>query len=246
MKSTLVFLSLSLFCLGAYAADEKIDFAMHLMVDSYYIREATDQEWNINISGKIASLCGIYLIVYNKDSKVIFSGTIPHGEYYRTKPFAIKIPKDGVTGDYKVKIIGFQDDYLGIDMPLSNQQEVYYAKTMSMGQGKGNSVIFQTRPDEKQITLSAYKSNLVIKDLNGNTIADTANEKAGKGCVLSKEKYDNCVTFNCEPGKDYVLQSKGAYLGCKNGFFICLNPGTWFLPDSKLEKINWWNLELKK
>jgi hypothetical protein len=216
------------------------------MVNSYYIREATDQEWNINISGKIPSLCGIYLIVYNKDGKVIFKGSVPRGEYDKAKPFTIKIPKDGVAGDYKVKIIGNQDDYLAIDLPLSNQQEVYYAKSMSMGHAKGNSVIFQTRPDEKEITLSAYKAQLVVKDLKGNIIADTSNDKAGKDAVLSKDKYSNIVTFKCQPGTDYVLQPEAMYFGAKDGFFVCMKPGTWFLPDSKLEQINWWELELKK
>ncbi len=243
MKSILAFLSFLFFYLGAYAADEKIDFARHLMVDAYYIREATDQEWNIKISGTIASPCGIYIIAYDKECKVIFNGTVPQGEYDKAKPFIIKIPKDGVTGDYKIKIIGYQDDYLGIDLPLSNQQEVYFARRMCR---KGNSVIFQTRPDEKEITLFAYKANLLVKDLQGNIIADTSNEKAGNGCVLFKEKYDNCVTFKCAPGTDYVLQSEAWSLGCHKGFFICLKPGTWFLPDSKLEKINWWELELKK
>lgn len=235
-----------MFCLGAYAADEKIDFARHLMVNAYYIRETVDQEWNINISGNTPSLCGIYIIVYDKEGKVIFNGPVPHGEYDKTKPFAIKIPKDGVTGDYKVKIIGNQEDYLGIGLPLSNLQEVYYANRMSMGHGKGNSVIFQTRPNEKEITLFAYKAHLVVKDPKGNMIADTSNEKVVKGTVLSKDKYDNNVTFKCEPGTDYLLQPMAMYFGAKNGFYVCLKPGTWFLPDSKLEQINWWELELKK
>lgn len=218
----------------------------YIMALGYYVREQEDKDWHINISGKISSLCGIYVIVYDDGGKVVYHGSVPCGEYSDKKPFSIKIPKDGVAGDYKIKIIGAQDDFLGINLPVSDLKEVYYITGTTIGHGKGRYVLFQTPPEQKEVILHAYKGHLKVKDNTGKVVGDSRKDsKYGGDKYGTKYRYSNYFTLKTSPGVTYRIEPEAFYFGCKEGLYVMFKPDSWFFPDKKLDNIKWWRLEYK-
>jgi len=217
----------------------------HIMAKKYYLREADDQIWQLRISGKISSLCGIYVIIYDKNKKVIFNGEVPGGNYPITKPYVVNIPKDGITGDYAVKIIGAQDDYMKINLPISTLPEVYYMESTTIGHDKNRKVHFKV-PEDKEIIFSAYKNHLEVKDSSGKVVADTRNGKYGGSAYKAKFRYCNYIPLKCKKGEVYTILPQSFYFRSNTGLYVMFKADGWFVPNQQLDKIKWWKLELKK
>ncbi len=216
----------------------------HIMANRYYIREVKDQPWQLRISGKIPSLCGIYVIIYDKNKKVIFNGAVPGADYPAAKPYIINIPEDGITGDYAVKIIGAQDDYMKIDLPISSLPEVYYMLSTTIGHEKGRKVLFMV-PEDKEIILSAYKGHLKVTDSSGKVVADTRNGKYGGTAYKAKYRYSNYIPVKCKKGEVYTILPEAFYFRSNVGLYVMFKADGWFVPNKQLDKINWWQVELK-
>ena len=159
------------------------EYPRHIMPNGYYVRESEDQEWHIAVSGKIPSLCGIYLIVYDKSGKVVHHGVVPHGDYGAESPFRVTVPKDGVAGDYKIKIIGNQPTTWESNLPL---------KRLKGGLLRHRHVL-GTRPRPWRQGLcpvpnaaragragfACVQGHLVVKDESGAVVADTRKGQYG-------------------------------------------------------------------
>lgn len=80
------------------------------MATGYYFREVTDQPWRLTFVGTIPSLPGGFLLLHDSHHRVIAKRHIPHGQYPPDEPFAIEVPADGRVGDYRLLILGQQED----------------------------------------------------------------------------------------------------------------------------------------
>lgn len=252
--SILLFFAGLAFLAQTHAAGEKPDDTLgcaikadnHIMPKGYFVRESEDMDWKFRISGEIPSMCGIYVIVYDVTGKVIHQGEVPHGKYPVEKPYVINIPKDGAAGDYKIKIIGAQPDYLGINLPLTNLKEVYEVNRTTIGHEKDRYLLFQVSPNQKQLTVSAYKNHLIVREQKtGKIVADTKKGKYGGDKYKAKFRYSNYISFHPVPGVTYRFEPKSFYFGFSDATLYCMfKPDGWFLPNPKLSEIKWWRLKL--
>lgn len=237
MKKHIVFL---LFSAVAFIASAVEPIHGHAMPKAYFLKEDTDCEWSISITSEIISLGGIYVMVVDSNGRMVAEKEIPNGKYSTEKPFVIRIPKDGVTGEYTVKILGAQYDFTELNMPLSTLPEVY-SGVGTIGHDPNRKIIFRPRPGEKEIQLCAYKGDLTVKEFeSGKVVADTKNPLDGTKLSFEDTKKRNlCVTFPVEQGIDYLLIPQSFYLRSGN-VIMTFVPGGWFEPDKKIEAVKWW------
>lgn len=216
------------------------------MPEAYYVRETEDKDWSLNFSGEVVSMCGIYVIVYGVNGEVVHNGMIPYGRYPMEKAYSIKIKKDGVVGDYKIKIIGAQSDFMALNLPLTELKEVYQVSRTTLGNEKGRYLLFQVPPGQNELTVSAYKGQLQVKEeATGKVVADTSKGQYGGDSTKGKFRFSNYVSFNPVPGITYRLEPQSAYFGFGDDtVYAMFAPDSWFLPNPKLIEIKWWRLRL--
>lgn len=221
------------------------DVEHHIMAAGYYAREDTDQDWNIRIVGSVPSLCGIYMLVFNAEGHVIRADEVPHGIYPPESPYVINIKKDGVAGDYKIKIIGDQSDYMALNLPLTELKEVYEVARTTIGHAPDRYLMFQVPDSVKELTVSAYKGHLqVYEDRTGKVVADTRNGAYGGDNRKSTFRFSNYVTFSPTVGTTYRLEPECCYFGFGGStLYTMFTPDGWFLPDEALQDIKWWRLK---
>jgi hypothetical protein len=241
--------------------------APSIMADAIYVREPADGAWSIRLRGQIPSLSGAWLLAFDSAGKVLHSGLVPHGDYPDEKPFILAFPPDGRAGDYAIRLIGRQEDLMGVRLPLTDLPfEVYGGRQFAVSGGKASRVCFKglDRPKAKasledalavaegeadapkadeggtRVTLGAYKGHLTVRDEAGKTVADTRTLLPGtENEVL---KYSNLTTFPTAPGATYWLERECLYFSSTNAFYIAVDPGRWFQPDPRHESIKWWVL----
>lgn len=246
-----------LLCLAAlvFAASEfahaQQAVAHHIMARNMYVREPNDRAWQLRISGRVPSFAGIYLVVHNAQGKLMYSGHVPQGEYSADNPKVISFPADGMTGDYKINILGQQDDYLGLNLPLSDLPlEVYSATYISLGGNPANMPIFKAPPDVKELAISGVGAPLQIYDEDKNLIIDTkTNGKriTGADDPLKKRfgSSDIIAVFPVQPEKFYRLSSTAMYLQTREVLFFAFERERLFQPDTaKLDAVKWWELPI--
>lgn len=217
------------------------------MPKGYFIQETKDQAWSFNISGNVISMCGIYVIVYDVNKKIIYQGNVPYGKYPLEKPYVITIKKDGAVGDYKIKIIGAQPDFMALNLPLTELKEVYEIKGgTTIGHEKDRYLMFQVPPSQKELTVSAYKGQLqVMEEASGKVVADTSKGKNGGSDQKSKFRFSNYITFKPRPGITYRLEPKAFYFGFGDDtVYAMFKTDGWFSPNPKLREIKWWRLPI--
>lgn len=94
--------------------------------DGVYCRETEDRDWHVRICGELVSPAGVYVVVTGANSRAIFRGRVPKGEYPPESPYRVTVPRDGVTGNYLLTLFGTQADYAGIRTPYTDLPlEVY-------------------------------------------------------------------------------------------------------------------------
>jgi hypothetical protein len=81
-----------------------------------YVREPVDREWHLYFSGKVPvySWAGASLIVHNAAGRIVHREVVPQGLYPEDKPWVITIKPDGLTGDYRIVMVGHQLQFLGV------------------------------------------------------------------------------------------------------------------------------------
>ena len=210
----------------------------NVMAAGYYVREIKDQEWHLTLTGEIPSLAGAYVVVHDALGRLVYGGVIPHGKHPAEKPYRVTVKPDGIAGDYKIIILGYQDDLLGLLTPFTDLPlEVYGGGSMSMGHDPNAKPFFMAPEGVTKMKLGAYAGHLQIYDAAGALVADTR-----KGGV--KEKYDNTIEFPVTPGKVYRFERQSMYFRSytPGAFFIALTPDRCFVPNPELEKVKWWEL----
>jgi len=211
----------------------------NIMADGYYAREEKDGDWRVRIVGEIPSLCGAYLLIHDENGKVVYHGVVPHGSYTEEKPFVAKVPRDGIAGDYRIKMVGHQDDKLGVLAPWTDlPREVYGSGGFSTGHDARIKPVFKTPEGVEKMHLGAYKGQLKVYDSKGAVVADT--EKTGK----LHGKYDNAVEFPVTPDETYTLERKCMYFRSyiPRTCFLAFDESKWFCPSPKLDEVKWWEL----
>lgn len=218
----------------------------HIMAKGYYVRETEDTDWSFSVNGKITSMCGIYLIIYDANGKIIHQGVVPYGNYPPGRPYTIKIAKDGVVGDYKIKLIAAQEDVMGINLPLTNLKEVYEIQRTTIGHAGRRYLLFQVAPGQTELTVSAYKGHLRVKEnSSGKVVADTSDGSYGGDKRGAEFRFSNYIKFAVKPGIVYRLEPQAFYFGFGGGTVYCMfRPDGWFLPEASLRKVKWWHLPL--
>lgn len=210
----------------------------HVMCNGYYAREVKDQEWHLTLVGEIPSQSGAYVVVHDAQGKCLHHGAIPQGKYPPEKPYLVTIKPDGVTGDYKIIILGHQNDMLGLNVPFTDlPYEVYGGGTMVVGPAANVKPFFKVAEDVTTLKLGAYKGQLRVIGAAGKTVADTR-----EGAI--KEKYDNTVEFDVVPGETYQLERECMYFRSytPGEFFLAFTPERWFKPAPDLDNVKWWDL----
>ena len=88
---------------------------VHPATHDAYVRETVDQEWHLYFSGKVpvCSWAGAALTVHDATGRIIHREVIPRGLYPIDKPWVVTVKADGLTGDYRVVMVGHQIQFLG-------------------------------------------------------------------------------------------------------------------------------------
>lgn len=221
--------------------------AQHMMTQGYYVREPTDRAWNIKITGEVPSLPGMYVIVHDTAGKLLAARNIPHGTYPPDKPLILPFPPDGSSGDYKIYFVAQQDDYLGLNLPLSDlPYEVYSGGFSSLGQSK-ELIAFKVSKDITRLGLRAYLGFLQIFDSDKKLIADS---RAGISLMVpgeqNKDFYntkDHPIEFPVDAERVYWLRADTMYFQPRDPTFFAFDPQRLFEPDiAKLDAVKWWEL----
>jgi hypothetical protein len=227
-------LLLAFACTRAAAAETK-----SIMAAGYYAREAADGPWRIEVTGSVPSLCGACLLVYDTEGRIVHKGVVPHGDYGTNTPFVVTIPKDGIAGDYLIKIIGHQRDLLGIRVPLTTLPgEVYGGSNFTIGHDKDRRVAFQVDKAQETVTLAAYKGHLSVQDDAGELITDTRFH--ADPLLREKHPLANSVKIPVKAGVTYWIIPESFYFGCEGLLYLTFDPARWFKPDPKLDEVEWW------
>ncbi len=198
-------------------------------------RKEEDTAWKVRIAGKVPSLAGCYLIVYNSKGERVLMKHIPSGDYSREQPLEFSVAKDGTQGDYQMVIIGHEHDVMGIQLPLTDlRKEVYgysyFAKRVPQ------SVWFLSDPEVKEYEISSGRSSRLAVLHDGSPVL------APRSSVHNgREK--TALAGALEPGHVYELQTTGTfYFQAKPGVYLAFDPSHCFLPDPALQKVAWWQL----
>jgi hypothetical protein len=210
----------------------------NVMAGGYYARETQDQEWRLTLVGEIPSLPGAYVVVHDAQGRLVHAGRIPKGKYPPEEPYTVTVKPDGITGDYRIIIVGHQDDMLGLQVPFTDlPQEVYGGGSMSMGHDFTAKPYFRAPEGVTKIKLGAHQGQIQIYDAGNKLVADT---RKGGG----RERYDNTIEFDVKPGMTYRFERQTMYFRSytPNAFFLAFTPGRWFAPDPKLLEVKWWEL----
>jgi hypothetical protein len=222
-------------CLSPGQTAQKAE-SLHVMADGYYAREVKDQEWHLRLTGEIPSLSGAYILVHDAAGKTVHHGIIPHGRYPSDKPHVVTIKPDGIVGDYKIVLVGHQNDMLGVAVPYTDLPfEVYGGHSFALGHNSGIQPCFRAPAGVFKMKLGAYKGSLKVLDPAGKTVADT---RVGG----QTEKYDSMIEFDVKPGVTYRLQLDCFYFrsSIPGTFFMTFDPARWFCPNPALDQVKWW------
>jgi hypothetical protein len=211
-----------------------------------YCRETEDRDWHVRIAGEVVSPAGLCFVVTGLDGKVVLRGLIPKGLYPADKAFKVKIPKDGVTGDWLLTFFGTQADFGAIQTPFTDLPLEVYGKTFFhvIAQGEARrrpqtlmepgGLFFQVPAGAEEITIT-QGSPWTIHSLDGKIVFDVA--KQGK--QVGGKAWEG--TFKGTPGTTYVLSHALYWFHVKPRLFAAMSPDRWFTPDPQLQlDPKWW------
>lgn len=220
-------------------AAEPMPPVSQVMADGYYVRETRDQAWQLRIIGEIPSLCGAWILVHDRAGRKVVSRQIPHGAYPEEAPWVAEVPRDGIEGDYVIRIIGHQRDLLGVHVPLTNLPgEVYGGNRFTIGHERGRRIAFQVDASRREVKVGAYKGHLTVRDATNGIVADTrqhALPEAG-----SEFRFANVVKCAVQAGSTYWIVPEAFYFSTDERLYLTYDPGRWFLPDAAIENVKWW------
>lgn len=220
--------------------------------DGIYCREDVDRDWQVQIVGQVNCPGGIYIAVTGVEGNVIARGGVPRGQYPPEKPFCIKVPKDGRTGDYLLSVFGTQNCFADIRTPYTNLPLEVYGKTFFQVTRQGaarnrpyteaapGGLYFQVPAGSDEIAFTQDNVAWRIHALDGSVIYDVC--KDGKTQVNPSNKRPTLSgTFKGTPGTSYILGHEFFWFYAKPNLFLAVSPQRWFVPDERLRlEPGWW------
>ena len=217
-----------------------------LMASAVFVRETKDQEWHIRVVGSLPCGPGIYVVVFNAQKKMVFHGEIPFGTYAETKPFLLTVPADGVTGDYAIKLVGQQDDIMGLVLPLTDlHHEVYDGTGTALGYapaGQARLVAFKVPEGQTQIQATGGRGNFRILKADGSVLIDSKTAAIPADSPEKHWKKDELeIRAQVAPGQTYWFDPYEIfYFGFKDPVYLTFDPDLWFAPTFSLGDVKWW------
>lgn len=230
----------------AWAENEPQPPTRRILSEAVYLREPTDTHWQIRFTGKVPSLCGMYVVIHDAPGNVLYQGLVPHGSYSAREPFTISFKPDGKTGDYRVVFVGQQEDVLGIPQPVSDlPYEVYGGKWFSLD-GDKLPVYFKAPPGVSEMAMGAFKAELRILNSNAEVLADT--RTGGKQVENEKDKNwpyfsrnEKFVEFPIAPDALYSVDAGSTmYFKTRETVYLAFDPKKLFFPAPELNEVKWW------
>lgn len=205
-----------------------------LMMSSIDLREPVDQAWQIRIAGEVPSRAGMMLIMFDAQGKLHLKQHLPYGVYPADQPLVIDMPADGITGDYRLIAIGFQEDIRGLLLPVSTLPLEVYSGTYFAARNTP-PILFKAAPGVEVYHIRSYlvgqqlyEGDEVVLDTQKNGVQEGRNWFAPL-----KPRPDAVYSFR----KMNVF-----YFGAKEPLHLCFDIQRWFVPDPKLNDIKWWEL----
>lgn len=230
----------------AWAAFPDKPLARTILTHVIYVRKDKDQEWHIRATGNLPCGPGLYAVVFNAQKKVIFHGEIPFGTYSEKKPFLLTVPADGATGDYAIRLVGQQDNIMGLLFPLTDlPHEVCDGTGTALGYastGQARLVAFKPLEGQTHVQATGGRGHFRILKADGSVLADS---KTAAMSADSTEKHwrksDVEVRAPVMPGQTYWFDPYDLfYFGFKDPAYLTFDPDRWFAPTFSLGEDKWW------
>lgn len=220
--------------------------------DGIYCRETDDRDWQVRFTGTVTSPAGLYVAVTDLDGRVIVRGGVPRGAYPPERPYRIKVPRDGVTGDYLLTIFGTQGDFAGICTPYTDLPCEVYGKTFFqvIRQGAARSrpytepapggLYFQLPAGSEEVTFTQDGVAWRIHALDGSVIYDVSKDGETKVNPANKRSTMTGV-FKGTPNTTYILGHEFFWFYARPQLYLAVSPQRWFVPDPRLRlDPTWW------
>jgi hypothetical protein len=209
-----------------------------VMSDGTYVREPSDRRWQLTLVGTIPSHAGICVVVHDASGARLQAACVPHGTYTDAAPFRLTVEPDGRAGDYRIVIVGHQQDMLGLAVPRTDlPQEVYGGGTLVVAGPDDARLFFGGPEDVAGMKLAAHLGDLRILDADGEVVADTRDGG-------HREGPENVIAFPVTAGRIYQLERHCTYFRslAPDVLFLALSPERWFRPDPALDRVAWWEI----
>lgn len=233
---------------SSFLFSQEIQRSHNIFASGIYCKETRDEPWSIKLICNITSLSGIFVVVHDAESNVIFKSIVPRGKYPEDKPYIVNIPEDEKTGEYKIVMMGHQKDIGSVNMPVTNlKYEVYGGKQFAVKKTEPATKVFLKVPAKTKMRFGGYKGHMAISEVSGDIekiIFDT--EKIGKGegrgfKSKSQASWYYRMDVELEPEKIYgVIRKSCFYFQSDKDIFLVFTPEKWFYPSKKLQDAKWW------
>lgn len=202
--------------------------------EAAYVRETTDRPWTLQFGSGVMSRPGCYVIIHDTAGRLFIKHHLPYTGQAAGQPQTIHIPADGITGDYRILFVGFQNDSYNLDLPLTDLPFEVYGRTHFAAR-RVAPLLLRPTPGATKLTFSSYSGGLRVI-LNGESVADTTNDDP-KGPRFRP------VTITPKPGAVYQVDPYGCfYFSSTTPVFLTFDAARWFYPDTALEDVKWWQL----
>lgn len=224
-------------CATGRAADAPL--TRSLMFDTCCVKETRDQEWHIRIVGTLPRGPGLFAMVFNEEGKRIVATPVPFGTYTEAKPFVLTVPADGAAQEYVIKLVGQQDNFTGIRLPMTDLPfEVYRGRYFAIGYptaaGQLRRVAFKLTPEAK-FAGRGHGGGFRILDATGTLLGDSAKD--------GPKERGAFYELALKAGETYWIDPPGTfYFETREPTCLTFDPERWFAPSGKpdIEKLEWW------
>src|SRR5690606_20980903 len=147
-------------------------------------------------------LPGCFVIVHDAEGDLLLKRHVEHGTYTAESPLEIAMPADGRAGDYRIVIVGFQNDTLLLHLPLTDLSLEVYGHTFYAARTRAH-LLFRVPEGVEQ--LHFYARNGCVRIHQGDrAILDVAKDGTKKGSVI-------IASLAVEPGVDYRVEPYGTF-----------------------------------
>lgn len=223
---------LSMVCVAESFGQTTEPVEPRLMMSNIYFHEDHDQPWELRIVGTVTSLPGVFLIIHDARGRITLKHHVPHGRYTADQPLIIPIPKDAYAGDYRMIILGYQEDIRGLHMPLASLPKEVYGGTVFAARN-APPLYFKAPPGVETLSIRSssgkqqvYEGDQVVLDTG------TDGELQGRNWV---------APLKVKPDAVYNFRNLNVfYFGSPDGLLLCFDINRWFVPDNKITEIKWW------